>query len=193
LNSTFQGLTLQGTSSTNHVSIDGLVLDGTGLSAVEAASTASGNISMKNFTIRNAKLGAISNKAGSNMNISDLDTLITNISVAAAGNTTRVLNGRTLQMNAVVLPGNASNNAVTWSVVSGTGAAIISEQGLLTAKENGTVTVKATAQDGSGIISEKTITILAKLPKDTPFTPTQEPTPTPVPNSDTDNSGNVNQ
>jgi hypothetical protein len=159
LNSTFQGLSLQGTSSTNHVSIDGLVIDGAGLNAVEAASTASGNITMKNFTIRNAKLGAVSNKAGSNLNISDLDTLVTNINVGAAGNTTMVLNGSTLQMNAVVLPGNASNNAVTWSVVLGTGAASISDEGLLTAKENGTVTVKAAAQDGSGIVSMKTITI----------------------------------
>jgi hypothetical protein len=164
LNSTFQGLSIQGTKSINHVSVENLVIDGAGLTGIEAASTVSGSITMKYFTIRNAKLGAVSNKAGSNLNISDLDTLVTNISVAAAGNKTMVLNGSTLQMNAVVLPGNASNNAFTWSVVSGTGAAIISEQGLLTAKENGTVTVKATAQDGSGIISEKTITILAKLP-----------------------------
>jgi len=39
-----------------------------------------------------------------------------------------------------------------WSVVNGTGEAMISSTGLLTAVANGTVTVKATATDGSGVV-----------------------------------------
>ncbi|SEC80120.1 Ig-like domain-containing protein [Paenibacillus sp. GP183] len=162
LNSTYQGLSIQGSKSINHVSVESLVIDGAGLTGIEAASTISGSITMNHFTIRNIKLGGISNKAGSNLAIIDQDTLVTNISLTAAGNRTMLRNGSTLQFKATVLPGNASNNAVTWSVVPGTGVAIISEKGLLTAIKDGTVTVKATAQDGSGIIGEKTITILAK-------------------------------
>ena len=65
----------------------------------------------------------------------------------------------TLQMLAAVLPTNATNSNVTWSVTNGTGSATISTTGLLTAVTNGTVTVKATANDGSGKYGEKEITI----------------------------------
>ncbi len=54
-------------------------------------------------------------------------------------------------MSAAVLPSNAANKTVTWSVANGTGQATISSTGLLKAVSNGTVTVKATANDGSGV------------------------------------------
>ena len=81
------------------------------------------------------------------------------ISVTGAGNATTVTNGGTLQMSAAITPTNATNKAVTWSVTNDTGSATISNTGLLTATGVGTVTVKATAQDGSGVFGEKTITI----------------------------------
>lgn len=62
-------------------------------------------------------------------------------------------------MVATVTPAEASNKAVTWSVENGTGKATISSTGLLTAVADGTVTVKATAKDGSGVIGTTTITI----------------------------------
>lgn len=65
----------------------------------------------------------------------------------------------TLQMNAAITPANASNKNVTWSVINGTGSATISTTGLLTAVSNGTVTVKATAKDGSGKFGETEIII----------------------------------
>ena len=61
----------------------------------------------------------------------------------------------TLQMSANVLPENATDKAVTWSVTNGTGSASISESGLLTAVSDGTVTVKATAKDGSNVVSNE--------------------------------------
>ena len=73
------------------------------------------------------------------------------ISVTGAGDATTVLNGRTLQMSAEVSPDNASNKSVTWSVENGTGSAEIDANGLLTATGAGTVTVRATAKDGSGV------------------------------------------
>lgn len=86
---------------------------------------------------------------------------VTAITVTAAGNATTVTNGGTLQMSAAITPTNATNKAVTWSGTNGTGSATISSTGLLTATGVGTVTVKATAQDGSGIFGEATITIQA--------------------------------
>lgn len=86
---------------------------------------------------------------------------VTDITVTAAGNAATVINGGTLQMSASATPTNATNKNVTWSVTNGTGTATISSTGLLTATGAGTVTVKATAQDGSGAFGEKAITIQA--------------------------------
>lgn len=50
----------------------------------------------------------------------------------------------------------------TWSVENGTGAASITQEGVLTAQTSGTVTVKVTANDGSGLTASKTVTILSE-------------------------------
>lgn len=65
----------------------------------------------------------------------------------------------TLQMSAEVLPLDAYDKSVTWSVINGTGMAEIDADGLLTALSVGTVTVRATAKDGSNKYGEKTVTI----------------------------------
>lgn len=83
---------------------------------------------------------------------------VTGITVNSAGNATTISTPQgTLQMSSVIAPANATNQTVTWSVVPGTGTASISTTGLLTATTNGTVTVKATANDGSGIFGTKQI------------------------------------
>jgi len=85
---------------------------------------------------------------------------VTGITVNSAGNATTISTPQgTLQMSSVIAPANATNQTVTWSVVPGTGTASISASGLLTATTNGTVTVKATANDGSGIFGTKQITL----------------------------------
>jgi LPXTG-motif cell wall-anchored protein len=85
---------------------------------------------------------------------------VTSIAVTGAGSATAITtNGGTLQMLASVLPNNATDPSVTWSVTPGTGSATISTTGLLTAAGNGTVTVIATANDGSGVIGTFVITI----------------------------------
>ena len=67
--------------------------------------------------------------------------------------------GNTLQVNANVLPANATNKLVNWSIQNGTGQATISTSGLVTAVTMGTVLVKATAKDGSGISGTLPVTI----------------------------------
>ena len=71
-----------------------------------------------------------------------------------------VADGGTLQMTATVIPSNATDPSVTWSVVNGTGSATINATtGLLTATSAGNVTVYATANDASGVVGIGTVTI----------------------------------
>ena len=72
-------------------------------------------------------------------------------------------------MNASVLPTNATNKDITWSV-DNTAIATISSTGLLKAVANGTVTVNATANDGSGKVATKTITISGQIAQVTGIT-----------------------
>lgn len=66
--------------------------------------------------------------------------------------------GQSLQMTASVLPIAATNQTVTWSISDPT-TALIDGAGLVTALIAGTVTAKATANDGSGISGSFTLTI----------------------------------
>jgi hypothetical protein len=84
---------------------------------------------------------------------------VTSIVVTGTGNVTTVADGNTLQMLAAILPLNATDATVTWSVVNGTGTATISSGGLLTATAPGLVTVIATANDASGVTGSLVITI----------------------------------
>lgn len=88
--------------------------------------------------------------------------------------------GGKLQLTAEVSPENATNKAVAWSLENGSGKATINATGLVTAVSNGTVTVIATAADGSGIEGKKIITISGQtVSNPEPSTPTPtEPVPT---------------
>ena len=77
----------------------------------------------------------------------------------SAGLTTITTDNGTLQLNASVLPANATNKTVVWSIVNGTGKATITGTGLVTAEENGTVTAQAAANDASEIFGTFIVTI----------------------------------
>jgi hypothetical protein len=88
------------------------------------------------------------------------NNLVTGITVSgAAGLTTITKEAGTLLMNADILPVDATNKGIIWTVTNGTGKAIINNAGLLTAVDNGTVTVTATAKDGSSVSGSKVIAI----------------------------------
>ncbi len=91
----------------------------------------------------------------------ELPINVTGITVTGEGDAITVENGSTLQMSAAVLPADATDLSFAWSVVAGTGTATISEAGLLSGTGVGTVTVKATANDDSGIVGELEITVTA--------------------------------
>jgi len=66
----------------------------------------------------------------------------------------------TLQLLASVSPSDASNSSVTWSITNGSEYGVIDSNGLISAKSNGTITVKAAANDGSGVYNTLDIIII---------------------------------
>ena len=88
------------------------------------------------------------------------NVLVSEITVTGTGGVS-IINTQsgTLQMIAAILPDNATDKTVTWSVTNGTGEATISTDGLLTAVKNGTVTVNATSNDGGNVVGSLVITI----------------------------------
>lgn len=79
---------------------------------------------------------------------------VTNVSSIDITGDKEVEVGKTVQLSANVKPSSATNTKVKWSVVNGTGEATIDENGLVTGTKTGSITVKATAEDKSGVESE---------------------------------------
>ena len=69
--------------------------------------------------------------------------------------------GATQKLTAAVTPDNAANKAVSWSS-SNPDAASVSSDGTVTAHQAGTVTITATAADGSGVSGSIQITVKAQ-------------------------------
>ena len=82
--------------------------------------------------------------------------LVTELTISGAS-TVKV--GKTIQLSVTILPENAENMAVKWSISKGSKYAKISEDGVLTGVAAGKVTVKVTAQDGSGVSATFTVTV----------------------------------
>lgn len=83
---------------------------------------------------------------------------VTSISISGDDDGYAALN-TPITLTAKVLPENAGNRSVSWSVENVTGKATIDKNGLFTAAKCGTVIVRAEAADGSDVAAEKTITI----------------------------------
>jgi len=77
---------------------------------------------------------------------------VISLNVTGAGGSSSITgdNG-SLQLSVTVLPANALDKSVSWSVFNDTGQASINSSGLVTAVDNGIITAKAIANDGSGI------------------------------------------
>jgi uncharacterized protein YjdB len=135
------------------------VINGTGQATINSSglvtAAANGSVTVRaTATDGSAIFGTII------LTISNQVIPVSSISITGAGGASIITtdNG-TLQLSASVLPGNATNKNVTWTIANGTGQATISSSGLVTAVTNGTVTATATASDGSGVTGLITITI----------------------------------
>ena len=98
-------------------------------------------------------------------NISDTTTitinanLITSLVIFGENNISEVFIGQSLQMYSTVIPGNADNTTLTWSVTNQGGSATINNSGLLTGVSEGQVLVTANTNDGSNLSDTKYITV----------------------------------
>ena len=110
-----------------------------------------------------SNIGAINESYG---NMDDCETIVFEgtqnsvlvDAVTVSGGTITTDNG-TLQLTYSLLPANATNKKVKWSVVNGTGQAKITADGLLTGLTNGTVTVSVAAKDGGYSVGTAIVTI----------------------------------
>lgn len=85
-------------------------------------------------------------------------------SITLTGNT-QIAKGATTQLTANVLPANAANKAVAWSV-SDASIATVDSNGVVTGIKGGSVVVTAAAVDGSNVKATTTVTVTEKI--DTP-------------------------
>jgi hypothetical protein len=95
-------------------------------------------------------------KGTKEITISGIETNIYVESIIVSGS--NITTGTTSQMTAVVLPENATNKSLSWQS-SDVSIAEISNEGLLTAKKNGTITVTATALDKNTVKGTKEISV----------------------------------
>ncbi|MDT9720220.1 S-layer homology domain-containing protein [Paenibacillus sp. ClWae2A] len=114
--------------------------------------------------------------------------------------------GQSIPLTAIVLPADAKNPSVVWTVQDGTGKATIDANGKLTGTSAGTVLVKAEAADLSGVFGTKTVVITtinngsnggntggnsggnSSGGSGSPAAPTPVPTPAPTPVTPSDPS-----
>ncbi len=90
-------------------------------------------------------------------------TVVTKVASITLNSTNKTLGlNETYQLNATVNPTNATNKTVTWSTSNNTIATVSASTGLVTAKKAGTCIIYATANDGSGVRAQCTITVITK-------------------------------
>jgi hypothetical protein len=85
---------------------------------------------------------------------------VNEIIIRSEGGVSSVESGLTLQFSASILPEDASNKNLQWSINAISGTASIDPLGLLTAGDPGEVEVLASAMDGSGVSGSYLLTIL---------------------------------
>lgn len=90
-------------------------------------------------------------------------TLVESLTIGSKTGTFTVASGKKLNLTAAVAPAEAANKAVIWTITEGSEYAKISGSGVVTANKNltvpVTVTVQATAKDGSGVTAQQEITV----------------------------------
>ena len=74
-----------------------------------------------------------------------------------------LIKGETVTLVATISPANASDKTLTWTSLDGS-VATVNGDGMVTAKSKGKTTIKATANDGSGVIAECNVTVSSPCP-----------------------------
>jgi alpha-L-arabinofuranosidase len=95
--------------------------------------------------------------------IEEVQIQVASVSISMLDEYKAVLTGNTLSLEAIVLPNEAVNKTVTWSV-SPSEFASISQEGILTAIKPGTVTVSLTSDENALISDQVEINIIDSTP-----------------------------
>ena len=127
--------------TTNIATINGTVLTAIGVGAVVIVATATDGSGVK--ATQSFSVNAIA---------------VSSIVINSANS---IINGATLSLTAEVLPANASNPALTWSIQGGTTNIATINGTVLTAVGVGTIVIVATAADGSGITATQSFSVNA--------------------------------
>ncbi|MCL2727708.1 MAG: SUMF1/EgtB/PvdO family nonheme iron enzyme [Bacteroidales bacterium] len=101
--------------------------------------------------------GASSTKNITVTNPPPAEVKVTSLTINPSG-TISIEAGKTTTLTVIVAPTNATNKSVTWSSLHES-IATVNSQGMVTGKNTGTATIRATAADGSGITVTKSVTI----------------------------------
>ncbi|OMP32368.1 Ig-like domain-containing protein [Mangrovimonas sp. DI 80] len=110
---------------------------------------------MRKFSFQLLVLSLVLFAVGCSNDSSDVEEIqVTSITIL--GET--ISDGLSSQLSVQIVPANATETSVTWSVSDPT-VATISNNGLLSAVSNGSVNVTATSQDGSGVFGDRSFTI----------------------------------
>ena len=86
-------------------------------------------------------------------------TPVTSIVITPSTSLTMYVGQAPQQLTATVAPTNALNKTLTWSSTNAA-VATVSSTGLVTPVANGSTTIRATANDGSGVVASKTVTVV---------------------------------
>gem|GEM_PF-6529064 len=84
---------------------------------------------------------------------------VTSITISPSGDVS-VEVGKTTTLSATIAPSDATNKAVTWSSGNTNIATVDAQTGVITGVSAGTVTIHATAADGSGVVVTKSVTVV---------------------------------
>ncbi len=153
-------LTYNTNESEADLSYDALIAKGVTINLVNPSSV-NYDINAVFGTAGTWKIVATKDEAYSEVSLTVNAIPVTTISVTSSEGAS-VEEGKTLQLTLSVGPNNATNQNVTWTS-SNEAIATVNNTGLVTAKTPGQVTIRATAQDGSAVYGEITITVTEKV------------------------------
>jgi len=118
-------------------------------------------VTVDNVSFANAVwAGAVDAGVTFSLNCTSSTTLATSLTIQGQGGiNTITTQGGTLQIVPTVLPASAAGQTIYWGIAVGASLATVSPSGLLTANDNGDVTVGALTSDGSNLSATTVITI----------------------------------
>ena len=150
----------------------GATVSNTGLVTASGQTPGNGTITVRATAQDGSGISDDHNITISNQITPPTEVLVSSITIT--GPTSITTDGGTAQLTANVLPSNATNQDVTWSIQGTTLGATVSASGLVTASGqtpgNGTVTIRATADDGSGVSDDHDVAITNQASGPTPDT-----------------------